>query len=200
MTQAPASTGSANMSDGRVLHGANVRRLMVRLNLKLADVVAAAELDERTVRSILRGATRPHARTLHKLAAGLGVDPDELFQEPRAAAAFDRAANPAVARTMDEHPELFARWTSAEYDELFSRVAVGGELTQEGALAAARAMNARRELMTKIAIILETGEGELLRELVVLLYRRVTQDLGSSATSRSHPAAPPQVPPRDRTS
>lgn len=173
MTQAPALPGRVNLSDGRVLHGANVRRLMVRLNLTLAEVVDATGLDERTVRSLLRGAARPHARTLHKLAAGLGVDADELFQDPHAAA-FDRAANPAAGRVIDEHPELFARWTAAEFDELFSRVAVGGELTEQGALAAARAMNDRRELMKQIAVILETGEGDLLRELVATLYRRIT--------------------------
>ena len=175
MTQAPALNGHVNLLDGRVLHGANVRRVMVRLNMKLAEVVEATGLDERTVRSILRGTTRPHARTLHKLASGLGINPDELFRDPRAqAAAFDRAANPAAARVIDAYPELFARWTPAEFEELFSRVAVGGELTEQGAVAAARAMNSRRELMKHVALILESGEAELLREFVDLLYRRVT--------------------------
>ncbi len=175
MTQAPARNGHVNLPDGRVLHGANVRRVMVRLNMKLAEVVDATGLDERTVRSILRGTSRPHARTLHKLASGLGINPDELFQDPHAqAAAFDRAANPAASRVIDSYPELFARWTPAEFDELFSRVAVGGELTEHGAVSAARAMNSRRDLVKQVAVILETGEAELLREFVDLLYRRVT--------------------------
>jgi transcriptional regulator with XRE-family HTH domain len=174
MIQAATSPASVYLHDGRLLHGANVKRLMARLDMTLADVVAATGLDERTVRSILRGATRPHARTLHKLAAGLGIDVDELFQDPRHAAAFDRAANPAAARVIESHPELFARWTPADFEELFSRVAVGGELTEEGALAAARAMNRRRELMTQVAVILESSEADLLREFVALLYRRVT--------------------------
>src|SRR5215207_3352900 len=107
MTQAPTLTDPVNLADGRLLHGANVKRLMVRLNMKLAEVVEATGLDERTVRSILRGTTRPHARTLHKLAAGLGVDPDELFHDPRdASTAFDRAANPAVGRLIERHPHL----------------------------------------------------------------------------------------------
>jgi transcriptional regulator with XRE-family HTH domain len=176
MTQAPALAGPVNLTDGRILHGANVKRLMVRLNMKLAEVVEATGLDERTVRSILRGTTRPHARTLHKLAAGLGVDPDELFHDPReASAAFDRAANPAVAQVIESHPQLFAHWTPAEFEELFSRVAVGGELTEHGAVTAAQAMNRRRELMKQVAIILESGEADLLREFVALLYRRVTE-------------------------
>ena len=175
MIQVASTLASVNLHDGRLLHGANVKRLMARLDLTLADVVAATGLDERTVRSILRGTTRPHARTLHKLAAGLGIDVDELFQDPRhGAAAFDRAANPAAAQVIEQYPELFAKWTPADFEELFSRVAVGGELTEEGALTAARAMNRRRELMTQVAVILESGEADLLREFVALLYRRVT--------------------------
>jgi len=175
MTQAPTLTGSVHLPDGCVLHGANVKRLMARLNMTLAEVVEATGLDERTVRSILRGTTRPHARTLHKLAAGLGIDPDELFQDPReGVAAFDRAANPAAAQVIDRYPHLFAKWTRADFEELYSRVAVGGELTEEGALASARAMNRRRELLTQVAVILESGEAELLREFIALLYRRIT--------------------------
>ena len=174
MTQALAAS-PVNLADGRLLHGANVKRLMVRLNMKLTEVVEATGLDERTVRSILRGTTRPHARTLHKLATGLGVDPDELFHDPReASAAFDRAANPAVARVIDRHPQLFADWTHAEFEELFSRVAIGGELTEHGAVAAAQAMNRRRELLKQVAVILESGEAEHLREFIAMLYRRVT--------------------------
>jgi transcriptional regulator with XRE-family HTH domain len=174
MTQALASP-PVNLADGRVLHGANVRRLMVRLNMKLAEVVQATGLDERTVRSILRGTTRPHARTLHKLAQGLGVDPDELFHDPREASiAFDRAANPAVAQVIGSHPHLFAHWTPADFDELFSRVAVGGELTEHGAIEAAHLMNRRRELMKQVAVILESGEADILRDFIAMLYRRIT--------------------------
>jgi transcriptional regulator with XRE-family HTH domain len=148
---------------------------MAHFNMTLADVVQATGLDERTVRSLLRGATRPHARTLHKLAAGLGVDVDELFHDPRdAQLAFDRASNPAVARIIQERPDLFISWSQADFQELFSRVAVGGELTEEGALAVACAMNRRRDLMQQVAVILETPEADLLREFIALLYRRIT--------------------------
>lgn len=173
-----------HLPQGRTLHGANVRRLMARLGLTQADVVAATGLDERTVRSLMRGGSQPHARTLHKFAAGLGIDVDELFQDLRnglpgelhegRVAAFDRATNPAVAEVIDRHPELFAEWRAADFEELFSRVAVGGELTEAGALASAQAMNERRELMLQVALILETGEAELLREFIAMLHRRAT--------------------------
>ncbi|TWU30202.1 helix-turn-helix domain-containing protein [Bythopirellula polymerisocia] len=161
---------------GKLLPGANIRRLMVRLDMTLQDVVAATGLDERTLRSMLQGSTRPHARTLHKLAHGLGVATDELFQDPfgNGHAAFDRATNPLVAEVIDNHPEMFDDWHSADYEELFSRMAVGGELTEEGTLAAAIAMNARRELQYQVSVILETREADLLREFVGMLFRRVT--------------------------
>jgi transcriptional regulator with XRE-family HTH domain len=148
---------------------------MARLDMTQADVVAATGLDERTVRSLMRGDSQPHARTLHKFAAGLGVDVDELFYDPREdAAAFDRATNPAVAAAIDDYPQLFAKWTTADFEELYSRVAVGGELTEEGAVAVAKAMNERRELLVQAAVVLESGEAELLRELIAMLYRRAT--------------------------
>ncbi len=162
--------------DLRTLHGANVRRLMARLDMTQQDVVDASGLDQRTVRSILQGVTRPHARTLHKLAEGLGVATDELFQDPyhHVEIAFDRITNPVVGEVVDARPELFGRWTQAEFDELYSRMAVGGELTEAGVLAAAEAMNARRQLMVQVAVILESNEAELMREFVAMLFRRVT--------------------------
>src|SRR5260221_13846575 len=58
----------------------NVRRMMARDGLTFQDVVEVTGLDERTLRGLVRGANNPHARTLHKLAYGLGVPVDELFQ------------------------------------------------------------------------------------------------------------------------
>ncbi len=164
------------MHDLRTLHGANVRRLMARLDMTQQDVVDASGLDQRTVRSILQGATRPHARTLHKLAEGLGVAADELFQDPYQAgqAAFDRATNPAVADVVEARPELFEDWTQADFNELFSRMALGGALTESGVLASVEAMNARHQLLYRVAVILESGEAELMREFVAILYRQVT--------------------------
>ncbi len=168
---------STQSTDLPTLHGANVRRLMARLDMTQSDVVAATGLDERTVRSMIRGDTRPHARTLHKLADGLGVATDELFQDPYltdAAAAFDRATNPVAAEVVEAHPALFEHWTAAEYNELFSRMAVGGELTEDGTLEVVRAMNARRELMYQVAVVLESSEADLMEEFVKLLFKRVT--------------------------
>jgi transcriptional regulator with XRE-family HTH domain len=154
---------------------ANARRLIARLGMTQADVVAATGLDERTLRSLIRGETQPHARTLHKFAVGLGVDVNELYYDARTAAAtFDRTTNPAVAEVVAANPAAFADWTDADFDELYSRVGLGGELTEAGALAAAEAMNQRREVLHQVALLLETAEAEHLREFVAMLHRRVT--------------------------
>lgn len=159
----------------RALHGENVRRLMVRQGLTLLEVVEATGLDERTIRSLLRGTTRPHARTLHKLTTGLGIDADDLFVNPaEEAARFDYRANPSAASIIRRHPEMFDGWTPPDFEEYFSRVGVGGELTEEGALAYAAATNRRRELLTQVAVILESAESEHLSEIIAMLYRRVT--------------------------
>lgn len=52
---------------------------MARLNLTMDQVITSTGLNERTVKELLRGRSKPHARTLHRLATGLGVSADEFF-------------------------------------------------------------------------------------------------------------------------
>ena len=63
---------------------------------------------------------------------------DELFQDPSLLAhrLFDRRTNPLVEEVVNRQPELFVGWTERDFDELYSRFAAGGSLTEEGALAA----------------------------------------------------------------
>lgn len=154
----------------------NLRRYMARAGLTFDDVVTATALDERTVRGIVRGRTHPHARTLHKLAQGLGVEIDDLLRPPgrRAPREFDRATNSLVDGVVTRHAETFATWTEADFNELYSRFGTGGQLTEQGVLAAAQAMNAKRDICRQVNVILETGEAELLANFVEVLYRRVT--------------------------
>jgi transcriptional regulator with XRE-family HTH domain len=60
----------------------NLRRLMARLDMTIEQVVSASGLSERTVKQLLNGRTKPHARTLHRLAASLGISVDEFFWPP----------------------------------------------------------------------------------------------------------------------
>lgn len=89
---------------------------MARDGLTVQRVVERTGLDERTIKSILSGTSkRPHAKTLHKLAAGLEVAVDELFQNPGTLThkSFDRETNPLVDEVVNEQPELFEGWTES---------------------------------------------------------------------------------------
>lgn len=193
------ATFSQSRKDLLALPGANIRRLMARFNMTMQDVIDATGVDERTLRSILHGKTRPHARTLHKLAEGLGIDSDELFQDVLFVenVEFDQATNPQVTAAIHNHPELFEDWTEAEFLELYSRVAVGGELTETGALTAATAMNDRRDLIYQVSVILETPQADVLRDFIGVLFRKVT--FNSPASPPSPPAGHQFVLPADTT-
>jgi transcriptional regulator with XRE-family HTH domain len=177
----PAAQGATNAQT----IATNVRRLMAREGLTFSDVVAATGLDERTVRGLVRGTNNPHARTLHKFASGLGLAIDELFQPVGRSArqAFDRATNPAVGGLIEnvaqQNGDLFAAWSDVDFDELYSQFGAGGALNEAGVVAAAEAINAKRALLRKVAVILESSEAELLADFVKLLYRRVTVSVPS---------------------
>jgi transcriptional regulator with XRE-family HTH domain len=166
----------------------NLRRIMARDNLTFELVVSATELDERTLRSLARGTTNPHARTLHKLAQGLGVSIDELFRPVGGSASrqFDRAANSLVQGVVHEHARLFKNWSEADFDELYSRFGTGGQLTESGVLAAARTMNSKRDLYRRVSVILESSEAELLSGFIELLYFRATS-VNRPADHHQHP-------------
>lgn len=153
----------------------NLQRILARLGLTIAQAVERSGVDERTIRGILSGKKKPHARSLHKLAEGLDVPVDELFQNPALLAyrTFDRATNPVVDEVIQAHPQLFADWTQADFEELYSHFGVGGALTPEGAIAAAEQINRKQELLRKASLILESHEADLLSEMIDVLYRRI---------------------------
>ncbi len=152
---------------------ANIRRLMAREGLTINGLAQRSEIDPRTLKGLLGGDIQPQPRTLHKLAAGLGVTADDLFHDaPRLATSFDRQTNPEVAAAIAANPRLFSGWSDGEFDELYSRFGHGGALSPEGAVVAATAMNRRRDLIRKVTLILETGDAELLAQFIELLHKR----------------------------
>jgi transcriptional regulator with XRE-family HTH domain len=167
-----ASTSLASRNAATI--ALNLRRLMAQASLTYDDVVAATGLDERTIRGVIRGRNQPHARTLHKLATGMGVAIDELFQTPPASSPrrFDRATNLLVSDVVKASPAAFANWSEADFDELFSRFGTGGQLTEDGVLQVAHTMNTKRDVWRQISVILESGEAELLSQFVAVLYGR----------------------------
>ena len=113
--------------------GENLLRLIAGGQWSLSDVSARSGVDPRTIRGIASGAQRPHARTLHRLAQGLGVSVDEFFLDPARLIyrRFDRQTNPLVAELIEAESDLFAGWRQGDFDELHSRVGAGGALTRE---------------------------------------------------------------------
>lgn len=162
----------------------NLARLLADRGWSVADLARHSAVDGRTIRGLLAGRKQPHARTLRRLADGLGVCPDEFFLDPAALLYrhFDRRTNPAVQEVVAAHPEVFDGWTEAEFDELHSRVGTGGALTREGALAAAKRMNQRRELVEKLAVLLETDQAEVIAGMIDLLYAKILRSASTTCT------------------
>jgi len=161
--------------------GHNLRRVMAEQGLSLKQVVEKTGLDQRTVKGILQGNNKPHPRTIHRLAQGLGISPSEFFVSPSQLLYqhFDRHTNPVVEEVIRARPELFAGWSGADFDELHSRFGAGGALTTEGTLAVVRQMNRRNELIEKLIFLLETSQAEAISTFLDVMYQKLrTTDSG----------------------
>ena len=156
----------------------NLAELLRRSGITSAALAARSGIDEAIVRALVRGEiARPSLTTLDPLAAALDVDVAELLAAgPRddrrqgEARAFDRRTNPMVAEVAAAHPQLFTGWSPADFDDLYSRFGVGGPLSFAGALECAAAINERRALTAKVALLLETEHGPALTATVDQLY------------------------------
>lgn len=160
----------------------NLRRVMARMSLTITEVARRTGLDDRTVKSMLRdGEARPHARTLHQLATGLGINVDELFQNPSLLTRrlFDRRTNPVVDEVIARQPHLFDGWSLADFDDLYSRFGTGGQLTVDGTLASVNVINRRRATVAKVALLLETDQADVVVGMIDLLYGRAVVCSGS---------------------
>lgn len=150
----------------------HLRRVMAQEGWTYDDVVNATGLDARTVRSIAQSNQTPQAKTLHKLAAGLGVDVEELIAPvEQTAASFDAATNTALDTVLVESPEVFVNWSRDDFAELASRFGIGGALSETGVLRAAEAMNRKRETLSKAKLLLESKHATTLTDLVDALYQ-----------------------------
>lgn len=168
---------------------ANLHRLMAQQGLTIAQVVMSTGVNGRTVKGILSGEiAKPHARTLNRLAEGLGASVDEFYQSPTLLARrFDQQTNLVVDQVVAENPGLFAHWSAADFDELYSRFGHGGALTAEGAREAAAGINRRRTVLDQVTLLLETEQGELLESMIRLMYQQVTRT-ARAPTQHSQPA------------
>jgi transcriptional regulator with XRE-family HTH domain len=158
----------------------NLLRLMAAGGLSVRRAAQQTGLDERTIRGILNGGNKPHAKTLHRLAEGLGVKVDEFFVDPTQLLyrRFDRQTNPLVAEVIETHGELFKGWTEADFNELHSRVGTGGPLTFEGALMAVHHMNQKLALHETLDLLLESSHAEIAAGILNVLYEKITAGSG----------------------
>lgn len=118
---------------------------------------------------------KPQSGTLRKIADALGVTPDGLAALAKASARFDGFTNPAVARLAIDNAALFKHWTPEEWDELISSFGVGGELTDDGVSQAAREINARRETIRQVMVLLETHLADNTRTAIQELYQQIAK-------------------------
>jgi len=153
----------------------NLLRLMAARAMGPSELSRRSGLDVRTIRAVVQGRSRPRARTLHRLAEGLGVKVDELFLDPGQLLyrRFDRQTNPVVEELMESRGELFDGWTDADFEELHSRVASGGGLTFDGALDAVERMNRKRRLHQRLEVLLESSQSQTISGMIDLLYEQV---------------------------
>lgn len=151
----------------------------------VSDLAREAGVSRTTAHQLLAGETRqPHLSTLARIAGALGVSVAELSTEvekdvavselrTHEAATLDRQTNPRIFEVAEESPQLFAGWTTAEWDELYSTFGTGGALTAEGVRDAASAINRKRETVRKVQVLLETHLADVATQLVEALYRMV---------------------------
>jgi len=154
---------------------ANLHRIMAVKKITVAELTERSGLDQRTLRGILSGKKRPHSRTLHRLADGLDIDAGELIVDRTTSGRqrFDSLSNSLVDEIVKENPVVFADWTDEDFDELCSRMGVGGSLTRDGAIDAAKRMNRRRQIHQRLDVVLESSQGELVSEMIDLAYRQL---------------------------
>jgi len=160
----------------------NLLRVMAAQGLSLGQVAQRADVDQRTVRAILGGTNKPHARTLHRLAKGLAVSIDEFFLDPSQLLrrSSDRQTNPAVEEVIQAHQELFDGWSEADFDELYGRIHPDEGPTAEATLAAVGEMNRKRELHEKLDLLMESSQAELIGGMIDLAHGQV---VGSGRTT-----------------
>jgi transcriptional regulator with XRE-family HTH domain len=152
----------------------NMARLMAARGLSLRQLAEQTRLDERTLRGILNHGHKPHIRTLHRLASGLGVNVDEFFVNPAQLLyrRFDQQTNPLVAKAMETHRELFDGWAEIDFDTLHRRMGTNGDLTLDNTLEAVRHMNYKRDLHKKFDQLLESPHAKTAARILIALHEQ----------------------------
>lgn len=181
------SSAQISSEAGDQVPAGRIRSLCAQQGWDIGELARRAQVSRTTLYQLDRGRIRrPHAATLGRIAAALGLSLADLLRpagpEPangreldrRAAErAFDRLTNPVVADVLDQRPELFENWSADEWDELYSTFGTGGQLTPDGVVQAAEAIARKRETVQQLHVLLETHLGDVAAKMIATLYQMV---------------------------
>jgi transcriptional regulator with XRE-family HTH domain len=174
--------------------GRRIRLACLQRGLSRGELAARSGISRTTLYQIERGGVaQPRPKTLKRIADALDFDVARLIAIDEAspngrhdAGLFDRSTNPAVDDVYEESPSLFAGWSAAEWDELYSTFGQGGQLTPDGVVQTAVHINRKREVAHRLNVILETHLGDVAAGLIDTLYKLVSP-ADSGIASRGEP-------------
>lgn len=165
-----------------------IRSGRIRKGWNQSELAEKAGVSRTTLVQLERGTVQePHATTLKKVGELLEISPEALasarvVERPASPApellseqvAFDRATNPMVAAMREQLPERFQQLSAAEQDTLVSQFGVGGAMTAAGVMQSLERMEADRQTLAQLQIILQTHLRDAARQVIEGLYRSVT--------------------------
>lgn len=178
-----------------------IRSGRIRKGWNQSELAEKAGVARTTLVQLERGTVQePHASTLKKVGELLEISPEALASarvtdRPAAAspeviseqAAFDRATNPTVEMIREQFPDRFQQLSTTEQDTLISQFGVGGAMTAAGVMQSLERMEADRQTLAQLQIILQTHLRDAARQVIEGLYRSVAV-VSHPATGKSTPA------------
>ncbi|MDP1799056.1 MAG: helix-turn-helix domain-containing protein [Planctomycetaceae bacterium] len=164
-----------------------IRSGRIRKGWNQSELAEKAGVARTTLVQLERGTVQePHATTLKKVGELLDISPEALasariVERPSSSApeviseqvAFDRATNSTVAAIREQLPERFRQLSSVEEDTLTSQFGVGGALTTAGVMQSLERMEADRQTLAQLQIVLQTHLRDAARQIIDGLYRSV---------------------------
>ena len=180
---------SKEVDQSQLLIGQRILSGRLRKGWNQIELAERAAVSRTTLYQLERGEiASPRAGTLHRIAQALGL-PVSLLQAAELPQSFappvderdvDRQTNPFVDVVREEYPQIFAGFTPADWDELYSSFGTGGALTEEGVLAAAQVIAGKREILRRVSVLLETHLAEPTRAMVDSLFALIEVNAGSA--------------------
>jgi len=169
---------------------ARIARLVQERGWNQDEFARIADLNRLTIRNIFHDQGRKlHNATVQACARALGVSVHDLLTQPlekllprmrvpvpakeSLRVLYEQATQPELLAWLQNNTERAGRLTSEEIDELLSLQGTGGPLTAFGVAHHVEQIERRRRLIEQVAVIVGTEYGDMLEQLVALLYEKV---------------------------